>query len=144
MEPIPKPKFPRKDNKHKNRGYIITEMDELSARDLEAMFRMGRNGCNLFLTRIESRMNHSDSDQSVVRAISSSGSPISKGSIWRPVQALVDVIKNEYLRNYLSLFIGNYGDDLHSWKSLIQIGTKTYGQCPRNSSISSSSSSRAY
>lgn len=76
--PIPEPKIPKKANRHRNRGFMAQEMDELSARDFKAMFRMSRNGFNLLLIRISPRMNHSDSDLSVTRAISSSGSPIPK------------------------------------------------------------------
>ena len=78
VEPIPEPKIPKKANRHRNRGFMVNEMEEISARDFKAMFRMGRNGFNHLLARIEPRMNHSDSDLSVARAISSSGSPISK------------------------------------------------------------------
>jgi len=71
-------KVPKSANRHRNRGFMLLEMDFKSDCDFKAMFRMSRGGFDKLLGIISTKMNHSDSPISLMRATSSSGSPISK------------------------------------------------------------------
>ena len=74
----PAAKIPKAANRHRDRGFMLNEMNLKSDSDFRAMFRMSRNGFNTLLSKIESNMRCFDSPISLTRAESSSGSSISK------------------------------------------------------------------
>jgi hypothetical protein len=71
-------KCPKASNRHRDRGFMLNEMNLKSDSDFKAMFRMSRNGFNTLLSKIQRNMKSCDSSISLTRAESSSGSPISK------------------------------------------------------------------
>lgn len=75
--PLP-PKSPKAANRHRDRGFMLREMNLKSESDFKAMFRMSRDGFHTLLSKIQINMKSCDTPIAISRAESSSGSPISK------------------------------------------------------------------
>ena len=68
----------RTKNRHRNRGFMLNEMEVISELEFKKMFRMSRSSFTYLLSEIDSKTNHTESEESIRNAVNSSGSALSK------------------------------------------------------------------